>query len=303
MKIFLIFLLFLTSVSTFAQKATHDFALRGADTLRLDLYKPSANPNGATVVYVFGGGFVVGSRIEQDNVQFYDQLLARGYAVAAIDYRLGLKGVTKVGPLHSRPVFDAVKLASEDLISATEFLISNAGRLSIDTSKIVYIGSSAGAITVLQTSYEISRRSAMVAALPASFRPAAVVSLAGAVFSTNGRLKYGTPPPPTAFFHGTADKVVIYKKIRLFNIGMFGTDALVDIFNKSGYPYVAVRYKDAKHEVAGFPRSYAAGGICDFIDSAVFGDYDNQIDIMVKDRYVAEKFADNLTLKQLYNGN
>lgn len=302
-KIFAAIVAIFGLVSAYGQ-TTYDFAVRGQDTLRLDIYRPSSAVDKHTVVvYVFGGGFIMGSRTEVGNVAFYEQLTERGYTVAAIDYRLGLKGVTKVGALNPRPAFNAVKLATEDLISAVDFLIKRSQELKIDTSGIVFVGSSAGAITALQTSYEISRRSAMARSLPETFHPAAVVSLAGAIFSKEGKPKYGATVPPTAFFHGTEDKVVVYKKIQVLKLGMFGTDALVKIFNDGGYPYLAVRYEGSKHEVAEFPRTYAIDQICTFIDAAVSGTYTNEVDMTVKDRYVQQNFKMNLTRKDLYNGN
>ena len=307
MKYFLTLLLLLglSAPLRAASPENHPFAVRDdGQQLTMDIYRPSASADKrTTVVYVFGGGFVMGSKTDAHNVEFFRILAARGYTVAAIDYRLGLKGVTNVGPLNSKPAFAAVEMAVEDFSAATAYLIKNAAKLGIDTSRMVAMGSSAGAITVLQADYETTRRTAVVEAIPAGFRYAGVVAFSGAVFSTRGGLFYRAQPAPTLMFHGTRDNVVVYKKMQLLNIGMFGTDALVHKFQKEGAAYWAVRYEGAKHEVAEFPRTYNTDLVCDFMDMAVDKNYRNQVDMTIRDRYAREHFKLELTRKDLYNGN
>lgn len=245
-----------------AQEATftvenHKYAVKDS-AMYFDLYKPiGVSGANKTVVYVFGGGFITGDKRDKDNLSFFKSLTNNGFNVIAIDYRLGLKGVKKVGVTNPRPPFEAVKMAAEDLTSALQYIIENQTGLGVDTSKIVLIGSSAGAITILQTNYEMSNRSDMVKNLPENFKVAGVVSMAGAIFSTKGIPKYKTAPAPTFFLHGTADKIVVYKKIKFFSLAMAGSDALSKEFAKRGYPFVIYRYEDCRHEVADFPRYYA----------------------------------------------
>lgn len=283
---------------------TMEYAQSEGGALSLDVYRPSGSVDKrTTVVYVFGGGFVMGSRSDKHNVAFYRTLAERGYTVVAIDYRLGLKGVTNVGPLNSKPVFAAVGMAVEDFSRATGFLVANAARLGIDTARMVAMGSSAGAITVLQADYETTRRSAVVATTPAGFRYAGVVAFAGSIFSTRGGVFYNETPAPTLMFHGTKDNVVVYKKMQLLNIGMFGTDALTALFHRKGWAYWTVRYEGSKHEVAEFPRHYNTDLVCNFIDMAVDKTYKNQVDMTIRDRYAREHFELKLTRKDLYDGH
>lgn len=282
---------------------SYTYAERGEQSLKLDVYQPKGESKNTCVIYVFGGGFINGARDEEKNVWFYKDLAARGYTVVAIDYRLALKGVSKVSPFNPKPVFQAVDAATEDLIAATSFIIEHKDELKIDPSRIALIGSSAGAITALQADYELSNHRVVTRSLPAGFRYAAVVAMAGSVFSREGRPTYPYRPAPTMFLHGTKDKVVVYKKIQFFPIGMFGTDALVKIFEKERFPYMAIRYVGNHHDVAEFPRQYNQNQICDFIDTAVEGKYTNRLDILVKDRYAFDKYNYELTRKDLYNGN
>lgn len=269
---------------------TYQFAQRDTCSLWMDVYQPTEElRKDICVVYVFGGGFVQGSRTGETNVQFFKDMVARGYTVVAIDYRLGLKGV-KLGLFHLKPGFQAPVIASEDLISATEFILSHQQKLRIDPKRIVLMGSSAGAITVLHADHELANRTAMVSSLPTDFRYAGVVSFAGAILSTKGRPRYATAPAPTLFYHGTKDKIVVYNKVSIFRKGMYGTKYLVKVFEKNEYPYMVVRYDGMRHRVSSFPRFEVQDQICDFVDRVVAGKYHNELDITIKDKELLEKY-------------
>lgn len=274
------------------QVDTYKFADRDTCSLWMDVYQPADSVRkDICMLYVFGGGFVMGSRTGEENVRFFKDLVNRGYTVVAIDYRLGLKGV-KLGLFKLKPGFQAPVIASEDLISATEFILDNKERLRVDPQRIVLIGSSAGAITVLHTDHELANRSEMVKNLPSDFHYAAVVSFAGAILSVKGRPKYATPPAPTLFYHGTKDKIVIYNKRAIFKKGMYGTKSLVKVFRKKDYPFMVVRYEGLKHKVASFTRFEAQDQICDFVDMAVSGCFHNEVDLTVRDKALQGKYSD-----------
>ncbi len=279
-----------------------DYAQRDTTTLTLDVYTPQSTPKlNKTVLYVFGGGFVEGSKNDADNVKFYKTLLLKGYTVVAIDYRLGLKGVKNVGVLHPKAPFKAIKMATEDLISATKFIVDNNKLVGVDTSKIVLVGSSAGAITVLRADYELTNRTEMVSSLPESFRYAGVVSMAGALFTDNGKPRYMREPAPTFMLHGTKDKVVFYGGVKMFNLSVAGTAKLTKIFEKNKFNYWTYRFKGATHEVATFPRVYLNSQIEEFIQSLAFDKRKQQLDVLIFDSYVRENFKSNVSLNNLYN--
>lgn len=278
-------------VVTGQQVNTYKFADRDTCSLLMDVYQPEDSVRkDICLLYVFGGGFVMGSRTGEENVRFFKEMVDRGYTVVAIDYRLGLKGA-KLGLFKLKPGFQAPVIASEDLISATEFLIGNKEQLRINPQHIVLIGSSAGAITVLHADHELSNRSEMVRNLPPGFRYAAVVSFAGAILSVKGRPKYATPPAPTLFYHGTKDKIVAYNKFAIFRKGMYGTKSLVKVFKKKEFPFMVVRYEGLKHKVASFTRFEAQDQICDFVDMAVSGNFHNEIDLTVRDKELQLKYS------------
>ncbi|MBE7637459.1 alpha/beta hydrolase fold domain-containing protein [Sneathiella sp. P13V-1] len=100
-------------------------------TLGARLYKhQTANENSPAIVYFHGGGFVIGDLDTHDGVC---RRLAResGYAVIAIDYRLG--------PESPYPA------AMQDAVDSWVWLQQNADSLGIDETKISAAGDSAGA--------------------------------------------------------------------------------------------------------------------------------------------------------------
>lgn len=276
-------LLMLLAVSAvFAQSTTYKFADRDTCSLYMDVYQPTAESNRCCVVVVFGGGFIEGARNLEFYVEYAKMLAAKGYTVACIDYRLGLKGANTRGIQMVYSLDKAIKMAVEDLFSATEYLIAHAGALGFDKDKIVLSGSSAGAITVVQGDYELCNRSELAKNLPADFHYAGVMSFSGAIFSHNGALKYKEQPAPTFIMHGMNDRLVTYKSIRFGKMGFFGGKPQIRRFEKFGYPYLAYRYKGLGHEVATLMQHNI--DICDwFIKHYVFNRENMQQDATVND--------------------
>ena len=169
----------------------------------------------------------------------------------SIDYRLGLKGSTKVGVAQVNVLDKAIHMAVEDLFSATTFIIDNAETLGVNPSNIVVSGSSAGAISVMQAEYEIANRTKWASSLPEDFNYAGVMSFSGAILSREGKVDYKNRPCPTLMLHGTSDDLVPYKQIAVFNLGFFGGGKLVERFAKFGYNYNMYHFVDYGHEVAG----------------------------------------------------
>ena len=255
-KLVLLLTIFLVGMTAFAQNMkTYQYAERDTLQLYLDFYTPEhVNDSTICLVYVFGGGFIGGHRDGKWEKAYFKQLVDKGFMVASIDYRLGLIGAKNIGVLNTDPVEKAVYMATEDAISALHYLLEHAKDLKVNKDYIVMIGSSAGAITSLQVDYAMCNGFLNSDILPEDFRLAGVVSYAGAIFSHEGKVQYrNREPAPTMMFHGTMDNLVSYKGISFFNIGFYGTDALVKRFEKYDYPYFARRFE-------GYGHSVAAGG-------------------------------------------
>ena len=255
-RIFLLLLLFVMAWGGFAQDMkTYQYAERDTLQLYMDFYTPEqVNDSTICVVYVFGGGFIGGNRDGKFEKAYFKQLVDEGFMVAAIDYRLGLKGAKNLGVFNTDPLENAINMATEDAISAIAYLLEHSNELKVNKKLIMMVGSSAGAITSLQTDYAMCNGLLNSSILPEDFHLAGVVSYAGAIFSREGKVKYNNhDPAPTMLYHGMADRLVPYKQIKFMNIGFFGTDALADRFVKFGYPYFARRFE-------GYGHSVAAGG-------------------------------------------
>lgn len=62
------------------------FTPPGVSELRLDLVRPAGDDEAPLVIYLHGGGWAIGTR-DQDTARF-EGLVAHGFAVASVDYRL-----------------------------------------------------------------------------------------------------------------------------------------------------------------------------------------------------------------------
>ena len=240
-------------MTAFAQDMqTYQYAERDTLKLYLDFYTPeTVHDSTICLVYVFGGGFIGGHRDGAWEKAYFKKLVDAGFQVASIDYRLGLVGAKNLSIFNTEPLETAVNMATEDAILALSYLLEHAKELKINEDYIVMTGSSAGAITSLQTDYALCNGFLNYDILPEDFRLAGVVAYAGAIFSHDGLVEYRNhAPAPTMMYHGMRDELVSYKGISLFSVGFFGLDALVKRFEKYDYPYFARRFEDYGHSIA-----------------------------------------------------
>lgn len=236
---------------------TYLFVQRDTCDLFMDVYDPAEGSETSafgigkpTIIFMFGGGFIQGTRDDADYLKWFRMMTENGYRIISIDYRLGLKGSDKVGVAQVNVLDKAIHLAVEDLFSATTFIIDNAEQLGVDPCNIVISGSSAGAISVMQAEYEIANRTEWASVLPSGFNYAGVMSFSGAILSREGKVDFKDDPCPTLMLHGTSDKLVPYEQIKVFNLGFFGGGKLVERFKKYGLSYNMYHFIDYGHEIA-----------------------------------------------------
>lgn len=265
------------------EKKTYLYAVKDTNKLYMDVYYPEKqNDRKGCLFFIFGGGYIGGARDDKQIDSVKEHFTEKGYVVIGIDYRLGLKNADNFSIITGLKNFErAVRIAAEDFISALSFTLENfctGDAPLINPACIIAMGSSAGAITALQADYAMCNGLYNAGELPDTFRLAGVVSYAGAVFSTKGQPKYKMrEPAPTLFCHGTEDRLVIYKKMQLFNVGLFGSDFLARKFKKNNYGYQIRRYRSLGHQVAMmYPGEL--GIVDEFIDNIVFGNRKIQID-------------------------
>lgn len=263
-------LLFITifaavSISVAAQEPEGTYLVANRDTcsLYMDYYRPAPGSvtqidgkEKPTVLFVFGGGFIMGSRNDKFYLPWFKLLTDDGYGVVSVDYRLGLKGVKmKFDLFHildsAKYTKKAVDMGVEDVFAAIRFIIDNKDTLGIDPDNLVISGSSAGAIISLNCMLETCSPTERTAILPDGFRFKGLMSFAGAIMSDSGVPKYQTEPGPQLLFHGTDDGAVNYNKTAFGRFGFYGSSSLVkEVYAKNGYCYQIYRYLGTGHDIA-----------------------------------------------------
>lgn len=267
----------LIAVSTMASdlnKKSYLFAVKGTDSLYLDHYVSPVSGERPCMMFVFGGGFVRGTRDHEGYLPYFKFLNDNGLDVVSIDYRLGLKPLTTMKEMPSvRETIgllnNAVNIAVEDLFSATLFVLENAERWQINPKQIVTSGSSAGAITVLQAENAICNRTPSAAVLPQGFNYAGVISYAGAIFSVNGKPEWKSKPAPIMVFHGSSDKQVPYDKATMLGVGFFGSKYLAKEFNENGWPHWFYDIEYQTHDISYLPMYQNQNEILTFLNDFV----------------------------------
>ena len=179
-----------------------EYAEKSGHSLGMDIYFPR-EPLGhlPLLLFVHGGGFSEGRRDDPRYVQFAEAMARKGYPVAAISYRLTMKGRSFGCDQSAENKIAAFRAASEDIWDATRFLLDKSQELGIGPPpRIVLCGSSAGAEAVLHAAYWPE------APLPDGFRFSGVIGMAAALLD----LGWISPENalPTLLFHGVDDPLV-----------------------------------------------------------------------------------------------
>lgn len=108
---------------------THIYALReSGEELALDFYRAIDRAPAPCVIVIHGGGWDSGDRLQLATANH--ELARRGFAVAAISYRLA--------PRHRWPA------QRDDVLAAIAWLKAHAASLDIDPERLVLLGRSAG---------------------------------------------------------------------------------------------------------------------------------------------------------------
>ena len=253
--------LLLVALCAFAQeKATYKVAQRDTCDLYMDVYEPVAIPGDTldrpTILFVFGGGFIMGQRDDPWVLPWFKLLNENGYRVVSVDYRLGLKGIRMRFDLFhliqsAEYTKAAVDMGVEDVFASVRYLCDHAEELGVNPDNIVISGSSAGAMISLSAELEACNRTVRAEILPEGFHFAGVMSFAGAIMSDSGKPVYKRTPCPHLLIHGTKDGAVAYDKMGFGRWGMFGSSYLVEkVLAPAGYTYQIYRYVDHSHDMA-----------------------------------------------------
>ncbi len=278
MKKIILFIIGLIAFGTAEAKSdivrqTYIYSIKGADTLRLDTYiDKNAEVKGKrpVMIYIHGGGYCAGSRKNVAQEIYNRHFAELGFVSVSIDYRLAMitpdKGDTDKDLWNSADkkkndkkknkygiscVYDVVKIANVDVIDATNFLLSKANELNIDSSCIMISGGSAGATTCLTLEYDICNNASYTKKLPEGFNYAGIISHAGAIdVKADTTLTWQRKPCPVLFFHGDKDFAVPFEHNVIAGENWYGTKRLISEFRKMDVPFWAFIMKGADHIMA-----------------------------------------------------
>ena len=276
-------------------------------SLCLDVYKPETpRADKAAVLMAFGGGFISGERNNDQMKRWASALLEHGFTVISIDYRLGFKDSAMVAS-HSRLLqlpdlfMHCIDIAVQDCAAAVAWVCSNAAMLDIDPSKLILTGSSAGAITILQLDYYRANSMSGASALPAGWKPVAVIPYSGGVMCRDSKLRYATDPAPTMLLHGTKDRIVTYKSLGLpFGKKMHGGKKMDKALTRQDIPHWFIRFEGIGHEVA----DWLPGSVdlfCTFVDLTLAGRI-TTLDATMSDSGLKPTAWAQMNMFQLYGG-
>ena len=266
-------------------KETLLYAVKGNDSLYLDHYTMEVGDDARPcLLFVFGGGFISGTRDNAKYLPFFEYMVNQGYDVVAIDYRLGLKKIVEAGDLSPERMMlgmaQTVIMAVEDLYDATAFVVDRADEWGVDSSQIISCGSSAGAITVLHGEYYLCNDNPLARKhLPAEFRYAGVISFAGAIFDMGENLTWKNHPAPMMLFHGDADANVPYDVIRESGVGFFGSKYIAGQLREMGAPYYFYSFDGKDHCIAIDPMDGNRDTIDAFLSKLVVDEEPLMIDV------------------------
>ncbi|MEO8532466.1 MAG: alpha/beta hydrolase fold domain-containing protein, partial [Flavobacterium sp.] len=186
-NLFLLFLIFsLTNVIHAQEVKTMTYFQNDTLQLDLDLYVPQRKSGDKIplVIFAFGGGFSGGERTSEKEFGMF--MAKNGYAVASISYSLYMKGKDFgcKGVLTEK--IKAIQIGVSDMWQATSYLIENADKYNLDTSKIFISGISAGAeIGFHATYWDYKLMNLYKNNLPENFRYKGFMGGSGAIMDIN----------------------------------------------------------------------------------------------------------------------
>jgi pimeloyl-ACP methyl ester carboxylesterase len=279
---------------------TETYAIKGKDTLQLDLYIPKEDElkSRPTLIYVHGGGFAGGVRDDSLTRSFAFQMAQRGFVVASISYRLTMKGKSFSCDQARANKIRTFQLAVEDIQSATNYLLDKDKPLGIDRDNVVLIGSSAGAEAVLHAAYWPETRLLKSApGLPRNFKYAGLISFAGAIVEKSGITR--STAIPTALFHGTCDQLVPYGTAAHHYCAegtpgymtLHGSHTLASHLFSLGASYLLLSHCGGGHGWASYPMGANVPLIAAFLKEQVIEKQHQQLHYIYSEQTPCEKVS------------
>ena len=256
-------LFFFIATLSAQNKETFIYAIKGVDTLKLDVYTSEnlkSSDRLPVLLWMHGGGFSGGTRDHKAETELCKYAANNGYIGVSISYRLLRKDkATGFGcDCSKEEKLETFKQSAIDYLDAANYLEKNAKMLHINTSKIIAGGSSAGAEAVLNAVY---MREYFVDS-PVKYQDvkfAGVFSLAGALLDASYITKQNALP--TVLFHGTDDNLVPFanashhycKPSKTGYLMLDGSAIIAEKLNNLETSYYFTIVKGGKHELSSVP--------------------------------------------------
>lgn len=266
---------------------TQTYFTDGKDKLDLDLYLPEIqDPTKKlpVVLYVHGGGFSGGSRIDPLISKMAVEMNTAGYAFVSMSYRLLMKGKSFGCDQPAHQKIMVFQQSMIDVRRATAYLMTQQNEFNLDMSKVILAGSSAGAEAVLHTAYwPAANLPAEALVLPVDFKYAGIISMAGALIDPT--MITAENALPSLFFHGTCDALVPFdtRSHRLCSPGqsgyllLHGAGELKNRHTQLNKAIYLVSYLNGGHEYASLPMEEERERMLDFIKNDVLGKEKRQV--------------------------
>ncbi len=193
--------------------------------MTMDVFFPVGDglPKRPAVILAYGGGYLFGTKEDEDVWTTCDSLAKKGYVTASINYRMNLNAASQSSSVR------AIYRASQDYSAALRFLKENAETYGIDTNYIFAGGVSAGGFSAMHMAFmdESERPPATFQSGLGGMNPdlgclscsgndhqhsnqvRGIINLWGAMLDT--AFIQQDEVVPTVLFHGTADLIVPYQ--------------------------------------------------------------------------------------------
>ncbi|OMP31422.1 alpha/beta hydrolase [Mangrovimonas sp. DI 80] len=264
MKHLITFCFLLLALPFLAQvKTTYTYAIKGDDTLKMDVYTPKNIKSGnklPTLLWMHGGGFAGGARDFKDDAQLCEYAAQNGYIGISISYRLLRKG-TKTGfgcDCPKEEKMNVFKQAAIDYLDAAKYVVDHAEKLHVNTNYIISGGSSAGAEATLNA---VFMREYFADELE-NYKEvtfAGMFSCAGAVLNAEYITKSNAVP--SVFYHGTDDDLVPFSSAphhyctpeKPGYLLLDGSEVIVEKLETLETPFYFNIVKGGRHEISAIP--------------------------------------------------
>jgi len=280
------------------ERRSETYAIKGEDTLKIDLYLPQNDSleYRPTLLYVHGGGFAGGRHDDSLSIKFAYELAQRGFVVASMSYRLTMKGKSFSCDQARANKINTFQLVVEDIRSATNYLLDRKKELGVNAGKLVIAGSSAGAEAVLHAAYWPEDQLLESApSLPRNFRYAGVISFAGAIVDLSGIT--AETAIPSAFFHGTCDPLVPYATAPHHYCAegepgymtLYGSYTLAEHLRTLGRSYLLLSHCGGGHGWASYPMRDQVALITAFLKEQVIEGQHQQLHYIYAEQTPCER--------------